>query len=148
MFSEIKLSEPYIAYFYGPFNKEVAKSLEKMVVFNMLEERTITGKHEGYLYKVSDKGIPMVDKLLKDFKHSFVKIEELVNTCYEHCKLDPNILSFAAKTHYILYSDKRIKKMNYNNLVEIANKFGWKVSKSDIRQGADLLEKLKLVQLT
>ena len=26
--SEIRLAEPYIAYFYGPFNRDVANSLE------------------------------------------------------------------------------------------------------------------------
>ncbi|HXT82743.1 MAG TPA: hypothetical protein VN704_00085 [Verrucomicrobiae bacterium] len=144
---EIKLIEPYVAYFYGPFNKEVAKSLEQMVVFNILEEKTLSGRHEGYLYRVSEKGTPIMSKLLDKYNKSYIKIENLVNICYEHCKLDPNVLSFAAKIHYILNSNNKMKKMNNDNLVKIANNLGWKISKSEINQGVGLLEKLQLVKI-
>lgn len=144
---QIKLREPYFAYFYGPFNKDVARSLEQMVVFDVLEERRIRGFHSSYLYKVTERGTPIIDKLLKKFEKTFVKIENLVNTCYEHCRLDPNVLSFAAKVHYMLQSQKSKKIITQQELMELGKSLKWNLSKGDIKEGTELLDQLDLVKI-
>jgi len=144
---EIKLAEPYFAYFYGPFNKDVARSLEQMVVFDILSEHRVRANHGSYVYRVGERGRPIVDKLLNNFKRTFVKIENLVNTCYEYCNLDPNSLSFAAKVHFMLYSQKTKKKTSHDELMKLGKSLGWNISRSDISDGAELLEQLHLVKI-
>ncbi len=143
---EIHLSEPYIAYFYGPFNKDIARSLEQMVVFDILQEQRKRGFHSSYLYKVTEKGTPIIDKVLKKFERTFIKIEDLVNTCNEFCALNPNPLSFAAKIHYIFQSQKK-KALSLEDLIKLERKFGWNISRDDIREGTELLEQLNLVKI-
>ena len=82
-----------------------------MVAFDILKEDRINGYHSSYLYKVTEKGTPIIDKVLKKFEKTFTKIEELVNTCNEFCRLRPDPLSFAAKTHYIFQSQKKKSHM-------------------------------------
>jgi len=144
---EIQLKEPYFAYFYGPFNKDVAKSVEQMVVFDILEEHRTRNNHGSYVYKVSDKGIPVVNKLVKKFGKTFDKIEDIVNTCNEYCGLDPNPLSFAAKVHFMMSSQKSKKTITNNELVKTGKSLDWKLSKSDIKKGAELLDQLDLVKI-
>ncbi len=62
-FPEIQVG-PYTAYFYGPFSRDVAKSLENMVILDMLDERRIRHVHSSYQYIVTQKGIPTINRLL------------------------------------------------------------------------------------
>ena len=145
---EINLTEPYFAYFYGPFNRGVANSLERMVFYDMLEENRTKINRGIYVYKVSSKGIKIVDRLENEFKQIFDKIVNLVGICNEYCGLDPNSLSFAAKVHYMLESQRTIKKsLSEGELVRIGKSFGWKITQSDIKDGSQLLEKLELVKI-
>ena len=144
---EIQLKQHYFAYFYGPFNKDVAKSLEQMVIFDILEERKTRDNHGSYVYKVSDKGAPLVDKLINKFENTYKKIENIVNICNKHCDLDPTPLSFAAKVHFMMSSPKSKKPITNNELVEIGESLGWKLTKSDIKEGAELLDQLNLVNI-
>ena len=145
---EIELTEPYIAYFYGPFNRDVANSLEQMVFYDILDEHRSEKNHGSYVYKVTPKRTKSVDDLKSRFKPTFTKIKDLVGVCDEYCSLDPNSLSFAAKVHYMLDSQKTIRKpLSEDELVRIGKSFDWKISKSDIRKGYELLEHLKLVKI-
>ncbi len=144
---EIKLAEPYTPYYYGPFNKDIAMSLEQMVVFDILEERRTRYGYGSYVYKVAEKGIPIIEKLLNNFEKTFTKIEKLVDTCYEYCKLDPNSLSFAAKVHYMLNTQKTKKKTSRDELMKLGKSLQWNISRSDINDGAELLEQLHLVKI-
>lgn len=145
---EIKLDEPYIAYFYGPFNRDVANSLEQMVFYDILDERRTRIDRGSYVYKVTPKGNQMIDRLESKFKQTFERIKDLVNTCDKYCKLDPNSLSFAAKVHYMFYSQKpKIKPMSEDDFVKMGESFDWQISKSNIKNGSELLERLKLVTI-
>ena len=75
------------------------------------------------------------------------KIEDIVNTCNEYCGLDPNPLSFAAKVHFMMNSPKSKKTMTNNELMKLGSSLGWKLSKSDIKDGAELLNQLNLVKI-
>ena len=142
---EIHLVQPYTAYFYGPFNREVAIGLEKMVALDFLEERRIRYIHASYSYRVSEKGIPKITRLRKKFGKTFTKIESIVDQCYTFCKLNPYPLSFAAKVHFML--EKNNKGITYENLAKMAKGFGWEISQSDVKSGTELLQQLNLVKI-
>jgi len=144
---EIKLNQCYFAYFYGPFNKNVANSLEQMVDFDIIEEHRIHNNHGSYVYKVSAKGTPLMNKLVKKFDKAFIKIENIVNICNEYCRLAPNPLSFAAKVHFMMSSPNSKNIMSNSELMKLGKSLGWKLSKSDIKEGAELLDQLNLVQI-
>ena len=145
---EVKLTEPYFAYFYGPFNRDVANSLGRMIFYDLLDEHGIEASRGRYVYKVTTKGNKIVKRLENEFKQTFDKIRDLVNTCNEYCKLNPNSLSFAAKVHYMLNSQKTIKKsLLEDELVQLGKSFGWKITKSEIKKGSDLLGHLKHVKI-
>ena len=145
---KIKLKDPFFAYFHGPFNRDVAKSLEHMVFFDILSEHNTRDNHERYVYKVTPKGAPTIDRLESKFKQTLKKIKNLVEICDKSCKLNPNSLSFAAKVHYMFYSQKpKIKPMSEDALVNLGKSFDWRISKSDIKNGSKLLEHLKLASI-
>ena len=145
---KIKLEDPFFAYFYGPFNRDVAKSLEDMVFFDILSEHRIRDNHGIYMYKVTPKGDPTIDRVESEFKQTLKKIKKLVDICDKYCKLNPNSLSFAAKVHYMFYSQKpKIKPMSEDALVKLGKSFDWRISKSDIKNGSKLLEQLKLASI-
>ena len=148
MIPEISLAEPYVAYFYGPFNSDVANSLEQMVFYGILDEHRIGINHGSYVYKVAPKGTKIVNRLENELRQTFAKVKELVDLCDKYCKLAPNPLSFAAKVHYMLASQTAIKKpLPEDELVQLGKSFGWKISKSDIKNGSELLEQLELVKI-
>jgi uncharacterized protein YwgA len=151
-FNKVKIPEinitPYVAYYYGPFNREIALGLEKMVVIDYLQETKIQGYHDRYLYQITDAAIPMVEKLKKTSKSAFQKIKSIVDQCDDFCNLNPNTLSVAAKIHYMLVTNKKSKEcgMSLSDAVNIAKKFGWDISKKEVENGAELLEQLQFVK--
>ncbi len=139
--SEIKLSEPYFAYFYGPFNKSVANSLGRMVFYGILSEDRVKS---GYTYKIAPKGEEIVKKTTLEFAIIFKSVKSLVKTCKQHCNLDPDSMSFAAKLHYMQKSQE-ITKYSESELVALGDTFGWEISKNNMKKGFDLLRQLNLV---
>jgi len=118
-----------------------------MVVFELLEERRAGDNFGSYLYRVTNKGIPVINNLRRKFKRTLTKIENIVDQCQTFCKLDPNSLSFASKVHFMVANRKVQQPLTYDNLTDMSIKFGWKISKSDVEQGAELLQQLNLVKI-
>lgn len=141
---------PFFAYYYGPFNREVALALEKLVTLDFLEEKRCEGyANEGYSYTLTPKGMKFTEKQKKEAPVLFKKIQEIITICKELKALNPTSLSYAAKIHYMLQSQKvRKKSMTDIEAISTAKSFGWKISKVSVISGAKLLERLKLVTVS
>ena len=112
-----------------------------MVFSDILGERRIGISRGRYIYKVTQKGTQSADTLESKLKQIFVKIKDLVGICDEYCRLDPHSLSFAAKVHYMLDAQKtRRKALSEEELADMGKSFGWKISKSNIKNGCELLD--------
>ena len=135
----------YITYYYGPFNGEVQAGLETLVYTNILGEKRIA--LTTYVYKVEEKGIPVIKKLKQENEKTYKKIEKIVQTCKKYCSLNQNSLSIAANIHYILSAEKNKKRITNNKIFEMSEAFGWDITKKEIKSGANLLEKLDLVKI-
>lgn len=147
---QIQIS-PFFAYYYGPFNREVALALEKLVILDFLEEKRCGGySTEKYSYKLTEKGKIFAEKQRAKSPENFKKIKEIIEICKKLGALNPTSLSYAAKVHYMLQSKKVTKKktLTDSEAVGIAKNFGWKISKSSVVSGAKLLEQLKLVKVS
>ena len=137
---------PHVDHYFGPFNGEVMAGLETLVYINVLSEKRLT--MTTYAYKIEEKGIPVIEKLKNENKKTYEKIEKIVQICKKCCSLKQNPLSIAAKIHYIMVLRKKSKKSITNNkVIEIAETFGWEITKKDIKTGANLLGELELVRI-
>jgi len=71
-------------------------------------------------------------------------LHDLVKTCKENAHLDPYILSWAAKVHFILKESG--KTMDIEEVRKTASNFNWDLSDEQIERGIDLLLKLHLIK--
>ncbi len=138
--------ESHIAYFYGPFNIQVAQGLETLVYLGALDERR-SRKDNSYEYAILKERILTSERLIEDNKEIYEKIKDIVQTCSEYCNLNANSLSFAAKVHYMLSKQERKKGMTEKEASDMATKFGWSITKKDVKSGAELLRELNLVKI-
>jgi len=140
----------YKHYFYGPFNRDVASSLEEMSAFSFINEIVKSGFYESYTYELTEKGKLYTSKLIQNHKQEFEQISETVKICNDFCKLKTNPLSYAAKAYYILTStvDGRKGKYNIEDVKKVGENFDWNISTEDAEKGVELLQKLKLVNVT
>ena len=136
---------PHIPYYYGPFSSEVMAGLESLVYINVLSEKRLSTTF--YAYKVEEKGIPVIEKLKKENKKTYEKIEKIVQICKNCCSLKQNPLSIAAKVHYIVSGGKNKKTMTDNEVIKMSKDFGWDITEKDIESGVNLLEELGLVRI-
>ncbi len=131
----------FTPHFYGPYSSEVSIVLEDLVGYSFVDEKKIHGRrYDAYTYKLSKDGKTII-KDVKD-KDAYENIGELVKRCYDACYLKSKPLSYAAKLHYILNSSK--EKASIDELKIRGKELNWEIKDGDIKQGIDLLKKLKL----
>ena len=140
---------PYKAHYFGPFSPGLGWALEKMVSYYFLYEANTPGyMYEGYKYGLTSDGQEIAKESKEKNLDAFEKIAELVNVCRDFCSLKTAPLSYASKIHYLLQSHETDRGMSFPEAKEYAEKLGWKVSKDNVEQGAQLLEKLELVKVS
>lgn len=141
---------PYKPHYYGPFSSELGLALEKLVSYSFVTETKVPGTmYEGYKYKLTTDGQKVIDSIKKEKKEEYEKIKGLVNTCKEFCELKTAPLSFASKMFYMLDAHKEDdEKLTIDEAIKNAKELGWKVSSDNVEQGAKLLEKLNLVEMS
>ncbi len=139
---------PYVAHYYGPFSPGLGWALEKMVSYSFLYEASTPGSiYDGYTYGLTNDGQEIVKKTKEKYKDMFGKVAEIVKTCRDFCELKTAPLSYASKIHYLFCSEHK-DDMSFSDAVEYARKLGWNVSKDDVEQGAQLLERLNLARIS
>lgn len=135
----------YVAHYYGPFSPGLGWALETMVSYSFLYETSTPGvMYEGYTYSLTDDGQEIAKKSKEEHKETFDKVVKIVNTCKNFCGLKSTPLSYASKIHYLTCSHGSSDGISFSEAVDYARKLGWKVSKDNVEQGAQLLEKLEL----
>ena len=139
----------YKAHYYGPFSPGLGWALETMTSYSFLYEARRPGTmYEGYTYGLTDDGKEIASRAAKKYPDIFKKIQETVKICKDFCELKTAPLSYASKIHYIANSDMSRNDMSFSDAVDYARKLGWKVSKEDAEQGAELLERLELAKVS
>lgn len=73
------------------------------------------------------------------------QILEIVEMCSDACRLRWIAMSCAAKSHHIMAAGDR-DIYGADQISPMAERFGWKVSTEDMRDGANLLRALKLAR--
>ena len=142
--------KPYRHYFYGPFSREVASSLEEMSAFSYINEIVRSGFYEKYEYNLTEKGRKYAQSLSEQYPEEFNKISQIVTICNDFCELRANPLSFAAKAYYVLVNTKEGLAGQYtvDDVSRVATTFDWKISQRDTETGVELLQRLGLVNVS
>jgi uncharacterized protein YwgA len=132
----------HTAHFYGPYSKQVTNGLSSLLSMGLIDEkRQITGRgHVMYTYSLTGIGKRIGNELVRrSTAYSIVK--EITRICVERANLNADVLSMAAKVKYIAIQSRK-PRLSYQEVVEIAKKWGWKLRREQIDAGVKLLEGL------
>lgn len=135
-------------HYYGPYSPLVASSLENLVAFDFIVEK---GRHTirdrtMYSYFLTKDGEKLAKKIEKRYPDEYRVIKNVVNRCYRIVHNNIQVLSWAAKVHYILHQTE--KPMTYDEAIATGRLFGWKLSDKELESGMKLLLALGLVKRT
>lgn len=132
--------------FYGPFSSDVAANLQNLVETDFVTEKgAVTANYRKmYSYVLNSEAKSLANSIKKKHPKEFRKIQNVVKKCDEIVSCDYNVLSWAAKVHFVL--QKSEKPMTYEEAIVASRSFGWKLNTSEVEAGVKLLQKLKLIK--
>ena len=146
-FATVLLKEnlEYGADFYGPYSTIVAANLQNLVESDFVteKERVTSRYRKMYSYNLTEEAVFLAKNLKKKYPKDAKTIENVVRKCDKIVNCDYNVLSWAAKVHFVL--EKNNKAMTYQEAIAASSKFGWKLSETQIASAAKLLKELKLI---
>lgn len=136
----------HIAHYYGPYSRSITSTLEDLSASNFIkEEGWITANDRVvYNYRLTADGESIADDIKVNSSTLYKEISNIVNICTKITNNDVDILSWAAKVHYI--ASKKGDKITYQEIENIGKSLGWTLSKTQIDSAVELLKALKLVK--
>jgi uncharacterized protein len=135
-------------HFFGPYSPEIAAALGDLVGMGYVHEDADTTARGNavYTYALTKDGRSLAQNVKKSHLSAFEAIKKIEQTCRDDAQLNPNILSWAAKTYFLL-REKRTP-LSTAEAVEMGKDFNWELSEEDLGRGVQLLLKLGLVKKT
>ena len=146
-FCSVKLGEEagYGPDYYGPYSSLVAMNIRDLVgadFINETKQRTRNGRLM-YSYCLTEDGKELIEDIKKNNHTFYSTVESVVKTCLDVVNNNINILSWAAKTHFILCQTK--DPITYSEAIQIGRKFGWRLTSTKIESAVSLLVGLELI---
>ncbi len=142
----------YRAHFYGPYSDEVAYALGQLKTIGAVDQNvTDWGVHRSgfevkrYDFRLNQAGQTFAEGLARRAPEMAEKIRCAVKLYEEAGDRDYMELSIAAKTYFLLGQKKGRSRLDH--LVKLASRFGWNVSERQIKEAAEYLQQLGLVEL-
>jgi uncharacterized protein YwgA len=142
----------YRAHYYGPYSSTVSAAVEELRSLGFLEQRVASGgaidpqgfEVARYDYELTDDGKQIAKEKAHVRKHMWEKIKQAVEQLNNADVSDYMKLSIAAKAYFLV--NRAREPVTVGKLVEMSERFGWKVSKKQISEATEWLESLKLVE--
>lgn len=140
----------YDAHYYGPYSEEVASANTELKSFGYLAEST-SGfgvdqrgfEMARYDYRLTDAGTRLAERKAEKMSKLWKDIEGAANLVKSAGNLDYMELSIAAKAYYVL--TKLSGKATIEDISSMLPKFGWSVTKEQLKKATGFLEKADLV---
>jgi uncharacterized protein YwgA len=142
----------YRAHFYGPYSEEVADAMGQLCSLGFV---TTTSSVWGVdargfemtrtIYCLSEDGKSIAESKSRQNPELWKKIKDAVKLMNRAGDLDYMKLSVAAKTFFVL--GQKDGSASLEDLVALANKFGWKVTEDQVTDAARFLKRLDLVRV-
>lgn len=147
-FASIKLGRQlgYGPDFYGPFSSDIAANLQNLVETDFVVEKGIVTANyrKMYTYSLNNEAKAMLKTIKKKHPTESKKIQSVVKKCDKIVNCDYNVLSWAAKVHFVLQQSGR--GMTCEEAIAASKSFGWKLSPEQVGAGVKLLQELKLIK--
>jgi len=147
-FASVKLKKDvgYGADFYGPFSPLIAANLESLAGLDFVVEkgRRTVRERTMYSYYLTDDGQQLATKIKEQYPTEYSTIRNIVKKCGKMVHYNFNVLSWAAKVHFILVQTK--KAMTYEEAIKAGKLFGWKLDEREIESAVKLLRALGLIK--
>ncbi|MDA8010119.1 MAG: hypothetical protein MPK75_10480 [Alphaproteobacteria bacterium] len=143
---EIRAEIPdYTNYYYGPFSRKLAAALLDLSSFVLIYINMSSWSNNGFVYTLSDDGKECADVSKNDYPDEYATISDIVEKCKAHCDLRADPLSYAAKSHFVIKEFGDINETYQpDDIIEMAKRFNWKMSRADVKTGMALLGDLDL----
>jgi uncharacterized protein YwgA len=137
-------------HYYGPYSENVADAVDSLVSAGFLKEQTavfpapnVFGEGRRYSYTITPDGKQLLEFMSSNKIDGFDKWQGALRRINSHeISSDFNLLSIAAKMHYILSEDK---KLSANNICNKAKELGWQITVEQIDKVAKYLVELGLI---
>ncbi len=145
----------YRAHYYGPYSDEVADAVDRLHNVEFVDQSVAGGGAVNqfgfdvcrYDYALTEDGKQIAEAKAADRPTFCKKLQRAVKTLRNAGDdLDYVKLSIAAKTHFML--GKKRGKATMAELANLAKRFGWKVTKEQVKEAAQYLNTLGLVRLS
>jgi uncharacterized protein YwgA len=141
------------AHYYGPYSDRVSGDISFLVANGYIyESRKGSGMADGqgwevarFDYRLTDRGREAVVWLDRAHPEESRAARAAVKRVLAAGDLSYVGLSLAAKTYWILTDQGR--PMTFDSIAEKAQQFRWTVSKDDVKQAADFLQRLELASV-
>lgn len=138
----------YDPHYYGPYSREVASTLLSLVAAGWVEESgeswpsgSIFGERRRYAYRLTAGGKAALQQLVGDNDEAS-RLRQIVKLCKEKTHLDFEMISWAAKIHFL--RTKLKKALSADEIEAQARNWGWQVKKEDVPKVTGLLDSLQL----
>lgn len=143
----------YRAHFYGPYSDEVAGAVTLLKAIAVVDQNVVGGRAideagfeiRRYDFRLNDQGRELATAKSRQHAEVWQRLEWAAETFSRAGDLDYMLLSIAAKTYFMLGEKKGAA--TEPELAALAPRFGWNVTAKEIRQAAEYLNKLGLVQV-
>jgi uncharacterized protein YwgA len=142
----------YRLHFYGPYSNEVTYAIGQLKAIGALDQNVTDSGHDWsgfevkrYDYRLTEAGRRYAQWLEQRDVTTTQEIREAVQKLRQVGDPDYITLSIAAKIYYLL--GQKPESARLSNLVQLASRFGWNVSESQIRGAAEFLHKIGLIEL-
>jgi uncharacterized protein YwgA len=143
----------YRPHFYGPYSGDVANAVGMLKAIEFLDQNVVGGwsvdqfgfEVARYDYRLNDRGKIGADAVAQRNPQLWRAIQEGAAKLTAAGDVDYMTLSVAAKTYFLLGQQKGKARMQ--DLARLAPRFGWSVTQEQIKEAAEYLQKLGLVEL-
>ncbi len=142
----------YGPHFYGPYSAEVADAVGQLHALGFLDSNTNQTGLRGssgfeatrYDFTLTDAGRDVASNKAESHRKFFGKLRDAVKVLKDAGKVDYMKMSIAAKAYFML--GQKQGHATTEELSELAQRFGWEVSKEQITEAAEYLKKLNLIE--
>ena len=126
---------------YGPYSRDVASELSKLIALDFLSETTETTSTGNliYIYHMTKDGKEVVQEIVNKYQEEYELIKDFVDRI-KHMKIDDLIA--ASKVHYIIEENQQLLG-NLEALIRKAENYGWDIGLNEAKKGLEILRNLE-----
>ncbi len=142
----------YRAHYFGPYSQEVANACSRLCSLGFVDQNVRGGGTVGesgfevarYDFRLTDTGHAVAELKARKYAELQKGLQGATEKLREAGEINYIKMSIAAK---IVYMRERKKRATEDELVKVAQRFGWNVTQEEVRKAGQYLQKLDLVEV-